>query len=90
MAKKPGKAWNNLEFDNLGKKTWNFLQKSWKNLEFGTKVMENLEFCTKIMVKPGFFFSYFNSNSGNPVSVKFFSSKRENKNDISCGNNVSG
>ena len=44
-------TWNNLEFDNLGKKkpgkNWNFVQKSWKNLEFHPK----------IMVKPGFFFN---------------------------------
>ena len=28
----------NLEFDNLGKKTWNFEQKSLKNLDFLTIV----------------------------------------------------
>ena len=43
------KTWNNLEFENLGKKkpekTWNFVQKSRKNLEFRTK----------IVVKPGIF-----------------------------------
>ena len=28
------KTWNNLEFDKLGKiKTWNFIEKPWKNLE---------------------------------------------------------
>ena len=29
------KTWNNLELDKLGKikKTWNFIDKSWKNLE---------------------------------------------------------
>jgi len=39
VAKKPG----NLEFDNLGKtKTWNFLEKSWKNQE----LFLNLNFLT--------------------------------------------
>ena len=35
-----------MEFDNLGKKTW--------NLKYFEK---KLEFCTKIMEKPGFFFN---------------------------------
>ena len=35
-------TWNNLKFDNLGKK------KNWKNQEF-EKFQNNLEFCTKLM-----------------------------------------
>jgi len=33
LARVAKKTWNNLEFDNLEKKTWNFSEKSWKNLE---------------------------------------------------------
>ena len=40
VAKKPG----NLEFDNLGKKTWNL-----RNL---INNLEKLEFCTKVLKKP--------------------------------------
>ena len=56
-----------MEFDNLGKKkTWNFVQKSWKNLEF----------CTKIMVKPRMFFfkceCYYNFDIINKKHLEFF------------------
>ena len=55
ISTKHNTGWpKNLEFDNLGKKTWN-LRKFENNLEFCLKVMEKPGISYKIMVKPGIF-----------------------------------